>query len=137
MQVYKSSSPLDTQKIANSLASDFKNGGVIALSGELGSGKTTFVQGFAKGLGITEKIISPTFLLIRQYPLGDYFFYHIDLYRLSSVETKDLGLKEILTSPNNIVLIEWPERIKDFADYDLKISIEFLDESLRNITVSR
>lgn len=137
MQVYKSRSPLDTQKIAKSLASDFKNGGVIALSGELGSGKTTFVQGFAKGLGINEKIISPTFLLIRQYPVGNYFFYHIDLYRLGSVEMKDLGLKEILTDPNNIVLIEWPERIKDFEDYTMKISIKSLDESLRDIIISR
>lgn len=139
MQVYKTTGPQETQKIAGTLASGFKSGGVIALSGELGAGKTTFVQGFAEGLGIKDKIISPTFLIIRQYPIPDQknFFYHIDLYRIEKVSLEDLGLKEILTEPGNIVVIEWPERIKDFSDYNLKINIESEDESLRNILVSR
>jgi tRNA threonylcarbamoyladenosine biosynthesis protein TsaE len=139
MQVYKTKSPEETQKIAEFFASKFKSGGVVALSGELGAGKTTFVQGFAKGLGVQGKIISPTFLIIRQYPIPDQknFFYHIDLYRIEKVKLEDLGLKEILTDPGNIVVIEWPERIIDFSDYNLKINIESGNESLRNILVSR
>jgi len=114
---YKSSSAQKTQQIASSLAKQFqKRGGVIALSGELGSGKTTFVQGFAKGLGIKEKIISPTFVLIRQHkiPNSKRMLYHLDLYRLEDPqEIKNIGLEEIINNPENTVLIEWAEKIKN------------------------
>ena len=89
---------------------------IFALTGELGAGKTIFAQGFAKGLGIKEKIISPTFVLIRQHqiPNTQKVLFHIDLYRLENItDLKSLGLEEILSNPNNIVLIEWAEKIKD------------------------
>lgn len=114
---YKSSSAQKTQQIASSLAKQFqKRGGVIALSGQLGSGKTTFVQGFAKGLGIKEKIISPTFVLIRQHkiPNSKRMLYHLDLYRLEDPqEIKNIGLEEIINNPENIVLIEWAEKLQE------------------------
>ena len=82
---------------------------VLALSGELGGGKTTFVQGFMTGAGIKKKITSPTFVLLKNYKL----IYHIDCYRLKKAkELLDLGLREILINPKNIVLIEWPEIVK-------------------------
>ncbi len=84
---------------------------VLALSGELGGGKTTFVQGFMAGAGIKKKITSPTFVLLKNYKL----IYHIDCYRLKKAkELLDLGLREILINPKNIVLIEWPEIVKKY-----------------------
>jgi len=89
---------------------------IVALTGELGSGKTTFIQGFLRALGVKKKIISPTFVLIKNYKLkieNYQYAYHIDCYRVKkSSEFLKLGLREILSSPQNIVLIEWAEKIK-------------------------
>ena len=106
MQRFKSHSEQETKQIAKNLAKHTK-ANIFALTGELGAGKTIFVQGFAKGLGITEKIISPTFVLIRQHrvPKLKKILYHIDLYRLDSVKDfKQLGLGEILEGENSIPL---------------------------------
>ena len=96
-----------------------KNALILALSGNLGSGKTTFIQGFLRAAGIRRKITSPTFVLIKNYKIQTENYkrvYHIDCYRIKkSKELLDLGLKEILNNPENIVLIEWPERIKKFC----------------------
>jgi tRNA threonylcarbamoyladenosine biosynthesis protein TsaE len=102
---------------------------VLALAGDLGSGKTTFAQGLAEGLGVKQRIISPTFIILRKYELGTKnkenrfkCFYHIDLYRLegnlpeggASVEQEitNLGLKEIWSDPTNIIAIEWAEKAR-------------------------
>ena len=95
---------------------------VIALCGDLGAGKTTFVQGFMKALGVKHHITSPTFLIIRKYeiftPLKKnrphyHHVYHLDLYRIQKPkELLDLGFQKILQEPHAIVLIEWPERVK-------------------------
>jgi len=92
---------------------------VFALSGDLGAGKTTFVQGFISGAGIKKRVISPTFVLIKTYKLKNLKTYklihHIDCYRIKKAkELLSLGLKEILKDPKNIVLIEWPEIIKKY-----------------------
>src|SRR3989344_7467098 len=111
---YLSNSEKTTQKIAANIARKFKSG-VIALEGELGAGKTSFVRGFAKALKVKDKIISPTFILIRQYkiPEDKKMLYHIDLYRLDDINNlKENGLDEIISNPDNIVLIEWAEKIK-------------------------
>lgn len=120
---FKTDSPKQTRLIAGLLAQEIlrkkikiKSALVLALSGNLGGGKTTFVQGFMKGAGVKKKITSPTFVLIKTYNLQSKAYkkiYHIDCYRLKkSEELLDLGLKEILENSDNIVLIEWPERIK-------------------------
>ncbi len=121
---YKTNSYKQTKKIAADLAKKFlagkaerKNVLVFGLIGDLGSGKTTFVQGFLKALGVKKKITSPTFVLIKNYPIpqltNSLIVYHIDCYRIKkSKELLDLGLKEILNNPQNIVLIEWAEKIK-------------------------
>lgn len=91
---------------------------VLGLQGDLGGGKTTFLQGFAKGLRIKKKILSPTFVILKRFEIKNQNlkftnFYHIDCYRLKN--TKDileLDFKEIIKNPQNIVAIEWPERIK-------------------------
>ncbi len=89
---------------------------VIALSGDLGAGKTTFIQGFVGALGIKKRVTSPTFILFRRFAIRHSPFtslYHVDAYRIKSPkEIAALEFKEILSNPANIVLIEWPENIK-------------------------
>jgi tRNA threonylcarbamoyladenosine biosynthesis protein TsaE len=89
---------------------------IIGLSGELGSGKTTFAQGFARALGVKERVISPTFVILKRFKIrGSRFknLIHIDAYRINKPkEIIDLGWKEIINDPQNIILIEWAEKIK-------------------------
>lgn len=89
---------------------------IIGFEGDLGSGKTTFIQGFASGLRIKENVLSPTFLILKQFPMviKNYKnFYHIDAYRLKNPEElTELGFKEIIKNPENIIAIEWAERVK-------------------------
>lgn len=90
------------------------NATVICLYGDLGSGKTTFVQGFAKGLGIRSRLLSPTFIIVRRYSLIERagFLYHIDLYRIKNEkDLRELGISEILADTHSFVLIEWAEKL--------------------------
>ena len=103
------------EKVGNRLTSN-DSAVVLALSGDLGSGKTTFVQGLAKGLGVISRIISPTFILMRSYGMSKGNLYHIDLYRLEgnvSGELANLGFSEIVSDPRNIVVVEWAEKAKE------------------------
>ena len=114
---------------------------VICLQGELGSGKTTFLQGFAKGLGIKEKILSPTFVLMKNFKIPSkrsfHAFYHIDCYRLQGQrDLMTLGFGEIVADPRNIVAIEWPGRVQKILPKDIiTISFEFLDENTRKVAL--
>lgn len=133
MKEYLTFSEKETRNLAKRFGKRIH--GVVGLVGELGSGKTTFVQGFAEGLGIKEKIISPTFILIRQHkiPKTKKMLYHIDLYRL---DFGDLGLKEIIDNPTNTVLIEWAEKIKSLLPKEtVWINFEQVDEHQRKITI--
>lgn len=136
MAKYLTYSEEETKKLAQNLAKKFKKG-VLALTGDLGTGKTTFATGFAKGLGIKEKIISPTFMLIRQHqiPNSDKLFYHIDLYRIKDLT--QLGLREITSNLDNIILIEWAEKAKHLLPTNTTfINLKVLDKNKREITLS-
>ena len=118
---------------------------IVTLEGELGAGKTTFVKAFAKALGIKEKLTSPTFVLMRQYSIesrikdqGFNKLIHVDAYRINSgKDLKALGIDEILSDPENIVLIEWAERVRDILkDGLIRIHIDHVDENTRNILIS-
>lgn len=139
MKQYKSTSEKETKEFAKKFAKEFK-GGIIALTGELGAGKTTFVQGFAQGLGIKGKIISPTFILIKQHqiPKSSRMLFHVDLYRLEdNFDIKSLGLDELWSNPENIVLIEWANKIEKLLPEGVaKISIHKEDENNRVITLT-
>ena len=115
-----------------------KKATVIALSGLLGAGKTTFAQGFARGLGVREKIQSPTFVLVKEYKIPTSFkrFYNLDCYRLESrKEAATLGLKEILADPHNLVLIEWAEKIKKTLPKKIiTVRLSARNEKTRNIS---
>ncbi len=113
---------------------------ILALYGDLGAGKTTFIQGLAKGLGIEEKILSPTFVVMKRFEIQDKIFknfYHIDCYRLGDEKDLEiLGFKEIIQNPENIVAIEWPERVKKILPKKI-ISIKFkhLGENKRALII--
>jgi len=130
-------SPEETGQFAARFADELEPGDILALKGSLGSGKTCFVQGLARGLGITERYItSPTFVLIREYK-GRLPLYHIDLYRLGSgIEIWMLGLDEYMNG-DGVTAIEWPEKAEDgLPERTIKISIECLDEMTREISYS-
>lgn len=134
----------ETQKLGLKLAKKINSGTIFALYGDLGSGKTTFVQGLAKGLKIDNKIISPTFIIMRKYhlPITDHRspvtdFYHIDLYRIKDQkDVKELGLTEILNDKKNIIAIEWPEKIREILPKNrIDIFFEYKDENKRQIKI--
>lgn len=149
----------ETQKIAKILAKEIikmptmgKGALVLTLTGELGAGKTTFTQGFVAGLGIKEEVSSPTFLIMKKIELHKHLLkvksaklkvqskfkslYHLDCYRLKNEKDLiDLDIKEIIEDRENIILIEWPEKIKKILPKNLiKISFEYksLKERLIN-----
>jgi tRNA threonylcarbamoyladenosine biosynthesis protein TsaE len=123
MKVFKSYSSSETKKIGTLIASKIskisfkfkKEALILALIGELGTGKTTFISGFLKGLGIKKQSPSPTFILIRRKKIKNKNFknlYHIDVYRIKNPkELISLGFKKIIQDPKNIVLIEWANKI--------------------------
>ena len=114
---------------------------VIALSGDLGAGKTTFSQGVAQVLGVDEYITSPTFVIQKIYILDGQRFdrlVHMDAYRLHGAhELEVLGWHELLQDPKTLVLIEWPEQVGEAIPRDaIKITFTFIDESTRAISIT-
>lgn len=137
---YKTHSPIETKKLAGSLAKKHSGGGIFLLYGTLGAGKTTFTQGFAEGLGIKDKIISPTFILMKRYSIPgnkDGFFYHLDLYRLDSVaQIENLGIGEIFDNPKNIILIEWADKLGKLSPKSAaEIHIKSVGDEIRELEV--
>ena len=129
------SSPRETESLAVRLGKLLEPGDVVALMGALGSGKTVFAQGLARGLGVPEAfyITSPTFAIINEYP-GRIPFSHLDLYRVSSsAEFAELGLEEILYG-HGAVAIEWAERLgEDLPGARLEVHLKFKDETSRSL----
>ena len=161
-EVFVTNSFEETQRLGEKFIKDIlrlhlRGGSVnVALYGDLGSGKTTFAQGVAKGLGIERRIISPTFIIVRRYELQaksskpksqNYNsklkslerFYHIDLYRIQGEkDLESLGLQEIMEDPESIVVIEWAEKLGSLLPekrWDLRF--EYLGEDKRRIAVSK
>ena len=138
MKRFTFNTPEETKLFASKYAKKISNGKVIALIGNLGSGKTTFSQGFAKGLGISDSVISPTFKLVSEYN-GIRPLYHIDCYRLeSSADFLNIGGENFLNNIDGITLIEWADRMKDIW-LDDWIIIYFdrdeNDEGIRHIKI--
>ncbi len=133
-----SESARQTKEFGERLAKRLKKGDIVCLSGELGSGKTTFVKGLARGLGIKEKEVkSPSFVLAREYQ-GKIPLYHLDFYRLkSSLELESFGFSEYLDG-SGIVVIEWPEEAIDSLTFPLfKISFSILSKNKRKLTFQK
>jgi tRNA threonylcarbamoyladenosine biosynthesis protein TsaE len=102
-----SASPEDTERAGAALAAALAPGDVVLVSGEMGAGKTTFVRGAARALGVTEPVTSPTFVVGHLYEAG---VAHLDLYRLGGLDDEDPGLLDPYFGPDLVTFIEWPER---------------------------
>lgn len=110
----ESHSPEETMQVAAELAGRYPQH-LILLNGSMGAGKTLFSKGFAQGLGITQKVSSPTYTIMNEYRCGAMSLYHLDLYRINSLEEViDAGLYEILEA-GMPCLVEWPERVADLS----------------------
>ncbi|PJA86674.1 MAG: tRNA (adenosine(37)-N6)-threonylcarbamoyltransferase complex ATPase subunit type 1 TsaE [Candidatus Moranbacteria bacterium CG_4_9_14_3_um_filter_42_9] len=152
-KVFNTSNFKETQELGKILASEITPGALICLSGDLGSGKTTFTQGLLKGLNVTGPFTSPTFLIIKNYqkeiPISKSQFpnkskikkykirniYHVDAYRVTSRDILNLGWKEMVAEKNNIIIIEWANRIRKIIPRGaLWIKFEWLDQNKRKIT---
>jgi tRNA threonylcarbamoyladenosine biosynthesis protein TsaE len=130
-----SHSEVQTRRLGARLAELFEGGEIIALQGELGAGKTRWVQGVGQGLRVDQHITSPTFTLVSEYP-GRLTLYHIDLYRINqAAEALAFGLEDYLYG-DGVCLIEWAERIAEVLPPDrLWITFHYLDNTKRRITM--
>lgn len=140
MTVYESYSYEDTAGIAAELAKTLKGGEFIAMYGDLGAGKTAFVQGLAKALGITRHVTSPTFNIVNEYE-GRLPLYHFDVYRIADPdEMYEIGFEEYLYS-DGVCVVEWAELIEElFPEEYLRLVIEKDDSrglDYRRITIER
>jgi len=139
MREFITNSAEETQKIALNIAKTLKGGEVFVLTGDLGAGKTTFIQGLAEGLGVKNNITSPTFVLMKQYRANNNLqLVHIDCYRIENPNSlEELGLDEIFYDKKNIIVIEWGERIIELLPDNLaNINFEYISENRRIIKIS-
>ncbi len=130
----------ETHQIASKVLAKLQGLNVIALYGNLGSGKTTFVQGLAKSLKIHRRLISPTFVLMRSYPIPESnifsHLHHIDLYRIdSTADLKSIDLEEIIASPKNLVIIEWAEKATTLPTHRMNLKFKVVGDNDREIDV--
>ena len=117
-------SPEETEALGEMLAGRLEPGTVIAFTGDLGAGKTAFVRGLARGLGITERVTSPTFTIVNEYEGGRLPLFHFDMYRLGSAdELFDIGWEDYLAR-GGVCAVEWSENVSDALDNDcLRVDI--------------
>jgi tRNA threonylcarbamoyladenosine biosynthesis protein TsaE len=125
----------ETRRIGEIIGEMAEAGTIIALRGDLGSGKTALVQGLARGLEVPEKVYvtSPSYTLVNEYP-GRFPLFHLDLYRLSNPDFEDIGLYDILDSHSAVVAIEWAERLGPDSLFEcLALEMKITGENTRNI----
>lgn len=137
-QKYSSGSAAETYALGQKIGRQLKSGQVFCLTGDLGSGKTVFTQGLAAGLGVKERVISPTFVLRRDYYLrktGLTSFHHFDFYRLETEEdAESLGLVQLYQQPGAVVVIEWGEKLPAvLPDHYRQINFKVKDDEEREI----
>lgn len=132
---YESRSPEETQRVGEALGRRLKAGDVVATIGELGAGKTCFLQGLARGLGVTETATSPTFVLINQYR-GRLPVYHVDAYRTTSLaELLDLGLEELFYG-EGVTVVEWADKLLPLLPpHAVTVRISGLGDEPREIVI--
>jgi tRNA threonylcarbamoyladenosine biosynthesis protein TsaE len=133
----------ETRAWGKGLAGTILPGTLLCLTGDLGAGKTTLVQGLLEGLGAERPYVSPTFVIMKQYELfvssvtGVKRIYHADAYRVGSKDFTEIGFAEWCADPEGLVILEWPERIADLLPTNrIDITLTSLSESEREIRVS-
>ena len=135
MPVYLSKSEAETERLGERLAAVLPGGSVVAMYGELGAGKTAFVRGMARGMGIACRVSSPTFTIVNEYP-GECELIHFDLYRLSGAdELFDIGWEDYLAR-GAVCAVEWSENVEGaFFGDEIRVRFEKLSETERRITI--
>ena len=125
----------ETEELGARLAQELPDGSVVAFYGELGSGKTAFVRGMARGMGIDALVNSPTFTIVNEY-VGERSLFHFDMYRLGSAdELYDIGWEDYLAR-NGVCAVEWSENVEGaFEGGEVVVTFRKLDETTREITV--
>jgi tRNA threonylcarbamoyladenosine biosynthesis protein TsaE len=146
--IFVTSSANQTRKLGEVLAKGLNGGQIICLTGELGSGKTTFAQGILRGLGAKGPYTSPTFVVMKQYKIKNQKskikitnqklkignVYHIDAYRVGAQDILVLGWKEIVTGKNNVVIVEWAEKIKNIIPKGaVWVKFEYIKDNNRKV----
>jgi tRNA threonylcarbamoyladenosine biosynthesis protein TsaE len=133
---YISNSLAETENLAQKIVDEDPSLSLIGLSGDLGSGKTAFVRGLAKCLGIKKNITSPTFVIEKNYQGKNRNLIHIDAYRLSSLsDLEAIGFNEAINDKKNLVVIEWPEKVFSQIPNNMRIiNFRYLDEEKRKIS---
>ena len=137
---FLSSSEAETEALGAALARELEPGAVVLLYGDLGAGKTVFSRGFARGLGVTEPVSSPTYTIVQEYNLATGGrLYHMDLYRISDEHAAlGFGVDEFLSEPGAISLVEWPERIRGLLpDTAIRVELRHRSRNEREIKVIR
>ncbi len=126
-----------TKKIAQNLAKTLEKGTVLAFYGELGSGKTTFINYLASSLGVKKRLISPTFVIHKTYKNKNFNFHHVDLYRLKSeTEVVESGITSLFEDHKNIIAIEWAEKMGNLLPKNaIKVYLRYIDENKRKIMI--
>lgn len=138
-KLFHSNSEAETEEIGEKVAKTVKYGTVISLTGNLGTGKTVFTKGFAKGLGIKEIVSSPTFNIVREHSTGTgRWLYHMDLYRINDAHCAlAFGIDEYMEDKNAMTLIEWAERIEEILpSHAIHVKIERINDTEREIKIT-
>jgi tRNA threonylcarbamoyladenosine biosynthesis protein TsaE len=132
----------ETKDFGRSLAKKLLPGVTLCLSGDLGAGKTTLTQGILEGLGATGPYTSPTFVIMKEYalpeatPSGIRRVYHVDAYRIEARDIEHLGFEEWCSDPGGLVILEWPERIRELLpEKRMEMMLTLKGESIRKIQV--
>ena len=139
--IFVTNNTKQTHKMGEMLAEELLGGEIICLSGELGSGKTTFAQGVLKGLRAKGPYTSPTFVVLKHYKMKNHESgianaFHLDAYRVGTKDILDLGWEEIISNNNNVVIVEWAERIKNIIPKDaIWIEFKHLKDTERKISI--
>lgn len=130
--------PIEMEEIGIELASILRDGMVVSLVGSLGSGKTTLSKGIAKGLLITDVVVSPSYMIARSYQ-GRLQMHHIDAYRVSTLaELAEVGLDDYLPPESGVSIVEWPDRIEGLVDIStIQVVIEVLEGEDRRVSIAK
>lgn len=135
MSEYITNSERETEEIGRRFAEKLPGGTVVAMYGDLGAGKTAFVRGMARGLGVTERVVSPTFTIVNEYP-GERELFHFDMYRLGGAdELFDIGWEDYLVR-GGVCAVEWSENVPEaFDGSEIRVSIDKTGDDERKITI--
>lgn len=135
--IYTTYGEVQTFDLGFKIAKTLKGGDIITLDGELGAGKTVFTKGLAQGLGINTPVLSPTFVILRQYQGIEWELFHFDMYRLENAnEAFELGFDEYIGKQTAVTVIEWADKVKDILNnITYRIRIDFVDNETRTVEI--